>query len=94
MTDIQQKHAIDVQLLSIKCGALYGALAFAGLIVSHVVWGNPFGALAAIAGATLAYVNFSATAAGAREAIINGSMLLSIAAGIASGVMLIAEALG
>ena len=33
MTDLAQKHAIDVQLTSIKCGALYGALSGVILLV-------------------------------------------------------------
>lgn len=91
MTDAHQRHAIDVQLLAIRCGAIYGALAFAGLIAAHLVTGTPIGALAAILGAGAAYVNFSMIAGGASEFWVSVVMGVSIASGVASGLMLLAS---
>lgn len=93
MTDVHQRHAIDVQLLAIRCGALYGALAFAGLIAAHLVAGAPLGALLAILGAAAAYANFTLIAASVRGPWIDLAMIAAIAAGIASGFLLLARAL-
>lgn len=87
MTDIHQQHAIDHQLQAVRLGAVYGALALAGLIALHIAEGNSIGALAAIIAALFAYLNFTLLAAGARDLLINLAMAASMGFGIASGVM-------
>ena len=87
MNDLAQRHAIDVQLLSIKCGALYGALAFAGLIALGLVTGEHQVSLLAIVGAFFAYQNFSLVASNARDFYINAAMVFSIAAGAAAAAL-------
>lgn len=96
MTDVAQKHAIDVQLLSIRCGVIYGALALGGLIATHLMLSQTFaalGALLACAGALFAYANFSLIAGGASERWISGTQMLSILCGVLSGVLVIADAI-
>lgn len=89
---LEQKHAIEVQLVSIKCGAVYGALAFAGLIAGHVAGGSYAGILSAVAGSGFAYLNFSLIAAGAKGHWINLTMGASILCALASGATMLAYA--
>jgi len=94
--DFRQRHAIDHQLQAIRLGAVYGALAFAGLIAANLTgWliagggQSPFaaGVLFAVAGAAFAYGNFTAVASGAKEPVIVTAMVLSILCGAASMAM-------
>jgi hypothetical protein len=87
MNDLAQRHAIDVQLLSIKCGAVYGALAFAGLILLGVSTQTYLVTLLAIAGAFFAYLNFMLISADAKAHWISGAMLLSIGCGAAAAIV-------
>lgn len=87
----RQQHAIQHQLLAVRLGALYGALAFAGLIATHLVAGGQDGArgaFLAILGAGLAYVNFTLVVAQAKGHWINASMAASILAGVLSALLL------
>lgn len=85
---IAQQHAIAHQLQAVKLGALYGAVAIAGLIFAHVMLSDQFGAALAIAAAFCAYMNFTCVAAGERAWLINLFMGLAIIAGGASAVLL------
>mgnify|MGYP000899155725 CR=1 FL=1 len=87
--EIRQQHAIAIQRQAIGLGAAYGALAFAGLIVLGVVLDTPLASLSAIAGAFLAYLNFTLIASGARAHWVTATMVLSIMAGVASAVLLL-----
>lgn len=87
---LEQKHAIEVQLVSIKCGAIHGALAFAGLITGHALAGSYAGILFAVAAAGFAYLNFSLIAAGAKGHWINLTMAASILCAVASGATMLA----
>lgn len=98
MSDVsfEQKHAIDVQLLAIRCGALYGSLAIGGLIATHLVLGGAYaglGALLAVIAALFAYLNFSIIASNAESIWINRTQILSICAGLLSGLLVLASAL-
>lgn len=90
MTDqtVAQQHAIAHQLQAVSLGALYGAVALAGLIFAHVMLSDHVGAALAIVAAFCAYMNFTCVAAGARGGLINLFMGLSIIAGGASAVSL------
>jgi len=84
------------QLLSVACGAAYGVLALAGLIATHLVLGGPLaslGALLACVSALCAYLNFSVVSVAADNPWVGRTNVLSILFGVASGVLVIAEAI-
>lgn len=96
MSDVAQQHAIQHQIQALRLGAVYGALAFAGLIATHLVIRtdhSAFGALLAITGALFAYLNFTAVSIDAESPWIGRLQLLSIGAGLLSGLLVLAGAL-
>lgn len=98
MSDVNlaQKHAIDLQLTAIRCGAIYGALALGGLVATHLMLGREFaglGALLACVAALFAYLNFSLVAADASSPWIGRTQVLSILTGVLSGILAVADAI-
>lgn len=93
MTDIRRQHAVDVQLTAIRCGAIYGALAFAGLIAAALVWDVRLALIGALLGAFAAYVNFTLVSANANTFWVSLTMSASIASGFVSGLLLLGHAL-
>lgn len=91
MFDAAQDHAIRFQIESLRAGVVYGALAFAGLIATHIASGGQDGARGAffaIAGAGLAYVNFTLIVANAKGHWINATMASAILMGVLSALLL------
>lgn len=96
INEIAQKHAIDHQFLAIRLGASYGVLALGGLIATHLVMQGPFaalGALLAIVAALCAYLNFTIVSVAPDSQWIGRTQMLSIAAGVLSGLLILAGAL-
>lgn len=90
--EIRQQHAIRHQLQAIRLGAVYGALALAGLIALHIASGATLGALLAIGSAFLAYLNFTIVSVNPESAWIGRTQMLSILSGAASAALALSGA--
>lgn len=80
----------ELEIVSIRAGALYGVLAFAGLIALHLTLTHSVvGAVLAVVGSGAAYANFTVLTANPRSAMVTVFMVLSIGMGVASGLLAI-----
>lgn len=89
-----ERWVADFRLAAVLCGAVYGALALGALIalnaLAWLVLRDPvyiIGCAAGVAGAFLAYLNFTLVASDGDERGINVTMIASIISGVLSALV-------